>query len=109
MVSIVDNLKESNQDDRDDDHSIMFQSVFNQLPEDEKKRIGRQVNDNNQNRSSFSRGDFQDRSNCGTQSVAFEPPRNGRIVNGVDAPFGAYPWQVNDNGVSELLHYHINI
>lgn len=38
---------------------------------------------------------------CGRRSVNFEPPRPstnrlGRVVNGVDAPVGAYPWQVDD-------------
>jgi hypothetical protein len=36
---------------------------------------------------------------CGRRSVNFEPPRPsssrlGRVVNGVDAPVGAIPWQV---------------
>ena len=37
---------------------------------------------------------------CGKRSVSFEPPRPtmsnrlGRVVNGVNAPVGAYPWQV---------------
>lgn len=36
---------------------------------------------------------------CGNRMVDFEPPRPassrlGRVVNGVDAPVGAIPWQV---------------
>ena len=33
---------------------------------------------------------------CGQRNVDFEPPtRNGRIINGVTPPTGAYPWQVS--------------
>lgn len=31
---------------------------------------------------------------CGLRTVSFNPQRNAKIVGGVPAPYGAYPWQV---------------
>lgn len=31
---------------------------------------------------------------CGTRSVNFNPKRNGKIIGGNVAPYGAFPWQV---------------
>lgn len=31
---------------------------------------------------------------CGTRSVRYHPQRSGRIIGGHEAPYGAYPWQV---------------
>lgn len=31
---------------------------------------------------------------CGSRTVAFDPHRNAKIVGGVAAPYGAFPWQV---------------
>lgn len=31
---------------------------------------------------------------CGKRSVAFSPHRNPKIVGGIVAPYGAFPWQV---------------
>lgn len=31
---------------------------------------------------------------CGTRSVHFNPKRNGKIIGGNTAPYGAFPWQV---------------
>lgn len=81
-------------DDEDEDVTTLEVDYY-QLEEEDIERNKRHAIYSNQNRSSFSKASFQDRSSCGTRSVTFEPPRNGRIVNGVDAPSGAYPWQVS--------------
>lgn len=31
---------------------------------------------------------------CGTRSVSFNPKRNGKIIGGNVAPYGAFPWQI---------------
>jgi len=93
-ISYFNGFKPLSLNDRDDNDSAIVKLEFNQLAEEGKERSKRQANHNSHNRLSFLRADFQDGSTCGTRSVTFEPPRNGRIVNGVDAPLGAYPWQV---------------
>lgn len=46
---------------------------------------------------------------CGKRSVSFDPPRPtssrlGRVVNGVDAPVGAFPWQVKKSDPSNPMN-----
>lgn len=83
-------------DEKDDDNDAVVVEV--NVDEEENDRDKRQARFNNRNPSSLFRNNFQDPSvTCGTPSVSFEPPQNhrkGRIINGVDAPLGAYPWQV---------------
>lgn len=31
---------------------------------------------------------------CGTRTVDFQPRRSGKIVGGLESPYGAFPWQV---------------
>ena len=61
------------------------------------------------NSAPFFRSDLQLKSSCGSRSVSFNPPqsgnsRNSRIINGVNAPYGAYPWQVK-----YMYIYHLEI
>lgn len=94
----------SQQDDVEDDDSdtIVVDANF-----DEEDRSKRQARFHNKNPSSPFQFDLRNPSfTCGTPSVNFEPPQNrrfGRIINGVDAPLGAYPWQVARNRINILV------
>lgn len=51
------------------------------------------------NKNAFFLDRMRSSGSCGRRNVNFEPPRPsstrlGRVVNGVDAPVGAIPWQV---------------
>lgn len=43
---------------------------------------------------------------CGRRSVKHYPRRNGKIIGGSAAPYGAYPWQVEIQIYSEDKHVY---
>jgi len=83
-------------DEGDDDNDAVVVEV--NFDEEENDRNKRQAKSNNRNPSTLFRPESKIQPfTCGVPSVSFQPPQNrrkGRIINGVDAPLGAYPWQV---------------
>ncbi|XP_046638059.1 urokinase-type plasminogen activator-like [Daphnia pulicaria] len=58
------------------------------------------VSERTKRRAAFSSDRMRSSGSCGRRNVNFEPPRPsstrlGRVVNGVDAPVGAIPWQAS--------------
>lgn len=93
-IPSFDNTKQvSNQDGFGDGLDAVVVEADFDLPDDETERAKRQVRF-----PSYLRAEIQDKATCGIRSVPFDPPKNNnrisRIINGVDAPLGAYPWQV---------------
>lgn len=73
---------------------VFLQFVCESMAAGTPKRLNFDIQDNGGNKITVKQLDTSSSMSCGGRTVAFDPHRNPKIVGGVEAPYGAFPWQV---------------